>query len=341
MVLGRIGRRHHNGGLAGGAQFGQCTAAAADHQIGLCQHFIHIIDVLTQVNVLAGFQIHTLGCDLLLHPAVLAAAGGMDVVKARRLGVTEDEILHLLIHILCADAAPEGHHQRHSVVKQRRVAALIAADDLLADGTAGNFNALGGLHVLGSLGKVQHDAVHLAGQLLDGDAGHGIDLQHGGLDTALGRCIDHGKAGIAAGAHDDVGFQFPNDLFAALNGLPRVHQRLGILHHTADALAAGQTLQGEGINGIARTLHQFFFDVTGAAEKPDLGIGLLLFQIIGYGQSRVHVTGGTAACKNRAHGKSPFLFQTYGLSYCDTGSLRETDSRIPTSPSRMSSAVPP
>ena len=219
--------------------------------------------------------------------------------------------------------------------------------------------------VLAAVLKAHHDDAGVLLQHLCGQAGHHIALVYGGGDVRLSRRLHHGIAGVAAGAHHQVGLEIPQDGACLPPGGGQHPQGVQVV---ADALSVQLPLEAADLHGgvvVPRLGHQLPLHARGRAHEQHGGVRLLFPHIARQRQRRIHMSCGAAAGKYHSHTVAPAsrlgrlipknsirsVFYLSNITICclilrfyparAAGICRDTLSTMPISTSCRHSAVPP
>ena len=121
----------------------------------------------------------------------------------------------------------------------------------------------------------------------------------------LGGGLDHGVAGVAAGAYHQVGPEAPQD---GPGGTARRGQHPQGVEVVAQPLAVETAAEAADLHGgivVARLRYQLPLHAGGRTHEQDRGIRVFLPHIAGQGQRRVDVSRSTTAGKNDSHAVTP------------------------------------
>ena len=304
MVGHHIGRGHQNGGHAKGRHLTEgAGTGTADDQIGGGHHHRHVVDVLPHVQHRAAESaLFQLAGDM----GPIALSGGVNVVEGEPgLPLLLKEVQHPLVHGGRAQTAPEGGHQRLIVSIAQLLPGLLFRQlkEIAPHRRAGDHHLVGVLVMAAAILKAHHHAVHAVLQQFGGQTGDHVGLVYGGGDAVPGGGLDSRIAGIAAGAHHQIGLEIADDGV----GLPAGgHQRSGGLEVVPQAVQRKRAAEVADFNGgevIARLFHKAPLHTVGSAHKQHSRGGILLLHIPRQRQRRVHMSGGAAAGKDHIHSK--------------------------------------
>ena len=236
----------------------------------------------------------------------IALSGGVDVMEGETgLLLLLKEVQHPFVHGRRAKTAPEGGYQRLIVGIAQLLTGLFLRQlkEIAPYRRTGDHHLVGVLVVAAAVLKAHHHAVHAVLQQLGGQAGDHVGFMYGGGDAVPGGGLYRRIAGIAAGAHHQIGLEAGNDGV----GLPAGgHQRSGGLEVVAQPLRGQGTAEIADLHGgevIARLFHKAPLHAVGGAHEQYLRSGVLLLHIPRQRQCRVHMSGGAAAGKDHIHSK--------------------------------------
>ena len=303
MVVGDVGGGHHHRGLPQRRQLADGgRAGAAQHHVRRRHHHVHVVNILPHV------QPRRLGqpppAKLLLHGVPAALAHGVNVAEGIPLAVLPaEEVHHALVHVAGAEAPPKGYHKRCLVVKAQLFPRLLPAqpEEIAPHRRPGDGDALRVLVVIPAVLKPHHNNVGEVLQHPRGQTGHHVALVHRRGDPRLGGSLHHGIAGVAAGAHHQIGLELPQDGARLPPGGRQHPQSVQVV---AYALAVQLPLEAADLHGgvvVPRLRRQLPFHAGGRAHEQHGGVRLLLPHIARQCDGGVHVSCGAAAGKNHSH----------------------------------------
>ena len=181
-------------------------------------------------------------------------------------------------------------------------------------------------------------------QHLGGKARHHVGLVDRRGDARLGGGLHHGKGGIAPGADDGIGPEFPEDGSGLPGGPHQVIDGDEVVADLPGRKGAVETGNMDGPEFIPGLGHKILLQSPVGTHEKDLRPGFLPPQQLGQGNRRVHMPRRAAAGEDdalqfSAHG----AFRLSKCRYPDFPGFicRETDSTTPISTSWMQRAVPP
>ena len=149
--------------------------------------------------------------------------------------------------------------------------------------------------------KANHNAVHVLCQELCGEPRHRVALMHQRGNMELGGGHQHRIADIAAGADHRVWLEFPDDPLCLMLGGKHVLHSVQIVGDRGKGPAACDIGNVQRPDLVARAGHELHLHLALGAEEQDLGVRHQLPQAAGHGQGGIHMSGGTAAGKNKSH----------------------------------------
>ena len=117
----------------------------------------------------------------------------------------------------------------------------------------------------------------------------------------MGRFVDHGEGGVAAGAHHQVGLELVQNGPGLLFGLLHVHQGAQIVGDVRRGEGAVEVGDGDGLDAVALLGHQLVLHAAVRPHKEDPTAGVLLLKNVCQGHRRVYMAGGAAAGKQYVH----------------------------------------
>ena len=194
----------------------------------------------------------------------------MDVVIAAVLGLQDHEAGDFFIHLPGAQAPPGRDDELLLPQPQRPPGGgAVAVEELASHRRAGDDDLLGVGVVLLAVREGHHDPIHVLGHHAGGEAGHGVGFVHRRGDAQLGAHVERRVAGIAAGAHDDVGGKVPDDPLGLAHGAGHMAGGGDVV---PDARRGELSLEVGDFNGLqveALPGHQFIFHAVLGADEED------------------------------------------------------------------------
>ena len=271
VVVGDVGRGNHDAWRPRGADLADGgRPGAADDEIRRRHELWHIEDILPHVELGILLQLQPLLADVGRHPPPAVGARGVDVVIAAVLGLQDHEAGDFFIHLPGAQAPP-GRDDELLLPKPQRLAGggAVAVEELAPHRRAGDDDLLGVGVVLLAVREGHHDPIHVLGHHAGGEAGHGVGFVHRRGDAQLGAHVERRVAGIAAGAHDDVGGKVPDDPLGLAHGAGHMAGGGDVV---PDARRGELSLEVGDFNGLqveALPGHQFIFHAVLGADEED------------------------------------------------------------------------
>ena len=204
-------------------------------------------------------------------------------------------------------AAPEGHHQRPVIGQAQLFPGLGTGQvkEVAPHRGAGDDDLAGAAIVLAALLKAHHDAVGGALQHFGGEARDHVGLVDRRGDAHAGGAFYHRIAGIAAGAHHQIGTEITENGPGTAAGPGQHGQGVQVVPQAAVAQGALKAAHGNAPEGVARLFHQVALHTVGSAHKQKPGFGVLLPHVSGQSQGGVHMARRSAAGKNHFHFAAP------------------------------------
>ena len=316
VVVGDVGGGHHHRGLPQRRQLADGGGSgAAQHHVRRRHHHVHVIDILPHVQPRRFGQPPS--AELLLHGVPAALAHGVNVAEGIPLTVLPaEEVHHALVHVAGAQASPKGYHKGRLVVKAQLFPRLLPAqaEEVPPHRRPGDGDALRVLIVLAAVLKAHHDDIRVVLQHPRGQAGHHVALVHRRGDVRPGRRLHHGIAGVAAGAHHQVGPEIPQDGPCLTPGGRQHPQGVQVV---ADARRVQLPLEAADLYGgvvVTRLGHQLPLHARGGAHEQHGGVRVLFLHIARQCDGRVHVSRGAPAGKYHSHSAAPWDRRSGGLT---------------------------
>ena len=259
----------------------------------------------------------------------------MDVLEGQTVVLLQlHEVGDRLVHGLGAQAAEGGDDQGPLI--QPQLPPCIGApgvEEFRPDGHTHDRQLLLLLVYLAAFGEIHQDPVRAACRQPGGKARDGVGLMDAGGDAQLAAHEQGREAGIAAGAHDHIGLELPDDLLRALQSRQDPAHSLDIALDVLQIQLPEEPGARQTADLVARLGHQLLLHAADAADEEDLTARIPLPQGIGQGDGGVDVPAGAAAGKDDVHIASSCSFAS---SRC-----RETARITPISPRFTARAVPP
>ena len=248
-------------------------------------------------------------------------------------------LCHDLVHVPRAEGAPYGDHELfpRRDAELRLGLLLRLAAELAAHRRTCYLDPVRVLIVPAAVLKADKHAVNVLGQHLRRKSRHSIALMHKGRDMQLVRRRQHRVADIAACTYDRVGLKLAYQLLRLMQRYRDVLYRVKVMHNAAQAVLAADVRDLQPLYAVALARHELHLHLALRADKQHLRIGQQLAQPSRDRERGVNVSGSTAAGKDKFHIRSSFQVVVIYVSNISLDALRT----IPSSPSCMSSAVPP
>ena len=271
-------------------------ARSGDNQIAGGETVVHVIYVLTHVEIIAFVQLHALFFEQIGHELALLTVA-VDVVVSAVLRGAREQVGHRLIDAFRAQRPAEGQDDRAVVGETQTLLRLVmlGREDRGTDRVAGQHE----LRLVGEAGLRVLVREHHAGdglrQHLIGHAGIGVLLMDDGLVAEVARREDDRAADVAARTDADIGVEFPDDALRVSAGCKGIMHRLDIVDDLCWREAAVKARDHHGLDRISRLLDEPLLHAVAVADEEDLSVGVLLPDRPRDRKRRIDMPGGTAA----------------------------------------------
>ena len=223
-----------------------------------------------------------------------------------------EEVQHGLIHVAGAQTAPEGYHDGLPVVKGQLPPGLLRRflEEVPPHRCTRHHDALRMPVVLAAVLKAHHDDVCVLLQHPGGQPRHGVALVYRRGDVGLRCGLHHGIAGVAAGAHHQIGSELLQDGLGRRAGAGQHPHGVEVVAHGLRAHGAAEAVHLHGGVGRQIPLH-----AVGCAHEQHGGLGVALPHQPCQRQRRIHMSRGAPAGEDHSHRKLRFLYVFKGSSH--------------------------
>ena len=207
------------------------------------------------------------------------------------------KIRHPLIHARRAQRSPERDDQRPPVPDAQLLPGLFlrAGEKAAAHRRPRHHHPAGVAVLLPARLHADHDPVGEPLQQTGGQPRDHVGLVDGCGDARLGRCLDHGEAGVASRADDQLGLEPAQDapgLVRRPEVIPHGDQVVPDLRRFERAVQAGDV---DRLKGVSRLGDQILFQSPLRAHEQDLRLRRPVQHELSHRQRRVHVSRRPAA----------------------------------------------
>ena len=312
MVVGDVGRRDDQGGLAHAAQFGQGgRPRPAEHQIRRRQHPGGVEDILPHIGV-AVFRRNAGRFQLFRHVPVVMASRCVNQVEVPLPAHQRKHVHEGLVHMPRAEGAPHGHHQRH--VRRKAEFRLGLFLRIQAEGAAHRGSAHPQVRdlvvILSALIVADENAAHMLGEQFGRQARNRVALVQQRRDPQFGGLVQHRIADVSARAQHGVGPELLQDPPRLVSGLDDVFHGGDVVPHIRQMMAPAQIGDVQGADGETVPRDQVHLHLALGPQEEDLAIRKKFPQPLCHSDRGIDVTRGPAAGKNKFHSRTLKTFQT-------------------------------
>ena len=309
MVFRHERRGHEQRRTAEHAQLAEGRGArAANDEVSRRHAVRHVVDILGVLDVRVVFEVRALLTRHFRQPVACRRAGRVNVVILDAVfALKRKRSRHVLVHILRAHRAPDGHNELVVFAETELRARLFAArcKDFPAHRSAGQDDLFAAAEQLFRLLEADQHAVGLFREHLRDLAGEGVDLKQHGRVVKLLRRLDHREGGIAAAADHAVRTRLAQHLFRLCDGGNRELRRLEVVHDALRAHRARQADDLDRVERIALTRHQLVLDAACRTGKAHDRIRLTLLKISCNGKTGRYVAARSSAGNIKSHRMFP------------------------------------
>ena len=275
----RRGDQHRGSALC--LYLGQGDRARAGHyQIASGKAVVHVVDILTDIEVVAIFDVNALRFQQIRHPCALLAVG-VDMIIFLILSGTGYQLRHGFVDTFSAERTAEGEDHGLGIIKAQASLRFImlgrkdrgtngvACQDKMSLVREARLRVLVG----------EHDAVDGFREHFIGNAGIGVLLMDHRLVTKVARGEDNGSADVAACTDTDIRIEFLDDLLRFRAGFKGIVHGLEIMQRVLRRQTALEARDDDGFDREARLFDEALFHTVAVADEQELCIRLFFFDV--------------------------------------------------------------